>query len=142
MLNYTYRPNKMTMKPKLKALDKKLNIDPADPIEIKKIDINFNDDIHEDIFEDYKIIREHLINSIAVGETVLEEAVHDLRNNLSARTIEACATILKQVVDSSEKTMNLHEKMRKLLPKEKGKETGDDKKTLKANINDIIDAVD
>lgn len=129
-------------KPKLKALDKKLNIDPTESIKIKKINISFNDDLHEDIFEDYKIIREHLVNSIAVGETVLEEAVLDLRNNLSARTIEACSTILKTIVDSSEKVLNLHEKMRKILPKEEKEELVMDKKTLKANINDIIDAVD
>jgi len=124
---------------KIKQMEEKLDIEPLPPLEVKRININFSEDCHDDIHEDYKILRERLINSIAVGETVLEVATNDLQNNLSARTIEACSTILKTIVDSSEKVLNLHEKMLKFIPKEPKEAKETDKKTVTANINDILD---
>ena len=117
-------------------------------IEIEEIEIKFNDNIKDDIIDDYRYSRVKLVNMIQSAEGVLKHALIDMKNNPGPRPIEAFSGLLRAMNETSGKIFDLHEKMKKFQKEdEKDKNQKPEKddsgkpKTLKANINDIIDAM-
>lgn len=112
-------------------------------IEPEEFDVVFNDDKELDLDDDYKYTRRKIINIIQLGEAILNRSVKQLSVDCSARMIEATSSLIKIVNESHEKLFHVHEKMRKIKPKEESKTKELDKKTtIKATINDIIDQMD
>lgn len=111
-------------------------------IEIEEIEINFNDDIGDDIIEDYRYTRKKLINMIQSAEGVLKHALTDMKNNPGPRPVEAFSSLLKTMNETHKEIFSLHEKMKKINQKPKEQEVEDGKpKKLTATVNDIIDAM-
>lgn len=112
-------------------------------IEPEEFDVIFNDDKELDLDADYKYTRTKLINTIQLSEAILNRSVKQLKDDCSARMVEATSSLIKTINETHDRLFSVHEKMRKIKPKEESKTKESDKKTtIKATINDIIDQMD
>lgn len=112
-------------------------------IEPEEFDVIFNEDKELDLDADYQYTRRKLINTIQLSEAILNRSVKQLKDDCSARMIEATSSLIKTINETHDRLFSVHEKMRKIKPKEESKTKESDKKTtIKATINDIIDQMD
>jgi hypothetical protein len=129
----------------LTQFTKNLNIDEdkedLPEIEIDTIDVQFNNDVEDDITDDYKYSRKKLINVIQSAEGVMKHALMDMKNNPGPRPVEAFSTLIKVMNETHTNLMNLHEKMKKIKPS-KPIENNDKDKPIQSTINDIIDKIE
>jgi len=122
------------------TLDMGDDVESLPQIEIEEIDVIFNDNIDDDITDDYKYSRQKLMYAMTASEAVMKHALRDMSDNPGPRSVEAFSTLLKVTNEVCEKIFSLHEKMKKINPKKEQPVLDDDDKpkTMRATINDII----
>jgi len=121
------------------------DIESLPQIEINTDEVKFNDDIDDDITDDYKYSREKLMYAMSAIEAVMKHAITDMSNNPGPRPVEAFSSLIKTLNETSDRIFSLHEKMKKINPKKEEiieSDTNDAPKKIKATINDIIDGME
>lgn len=108
-------------------------------ITIEEPNVIFNDDIEKDLSDDYIYARKKLAYIMNACEAVLDHAINEIPNNPGPRPVEAVSSLIKTMNETCDRMLNLHEKMKKIKPKEEKIITSEDKTTIKTTINDIID---
>lgn len=132
------------------GIEEKLNIDGDEPTEEKLIieceEVEFDENNPDkDLVDDYVFIRRKLRYSVAACEAVLRGAMNDMGAFPGARSVEACATIIKTITECTSQLLDLHAKRKKTFmiqsPSEDEKSNGDDKeKSVKCRVDQIIGA--
>lgn len=112
-------------------------------IEIEEIDVKFNDNISDDITDDYKHSRIKLMYVMTAAEAVMKHSIKDMSENPGPRSVEAFSSLVKTMNETCDRIFSLHEKMKKINPKPESTSSKDDReKTVSATVNEIIDKLD
>lgn len=118
----------------------KLGLDPEDKIEIELDDINVSSNgTKEDAKQDYIKLRESLIASLIRSQEIIDHTARDIKQGSSAMMVQSLSQLIKGVGDTAKVVLELHEKIRKLDEVKEEDKTNVEKKTIKTNLNDIID---
>jgi len=116
-----------------------LGLDPEDKVEIELDDTSITSHgTKEDIKEDYIKLRESLIGSIIRSQEIIDVTAKEIKGGSSAMMVQSLSQLIKGVGDTAKVVLELHEKIRK-LDEVKEEEKPSEKKTIKTNLNDIID---
>lgn len=127
------------MKRKEKPMMDKLGLDPElePPIELEEINVVSKGSV-EDVKEDYEKLRESLISSIIRGNEAIDDVCIEIKKGSSAMMVTGLAALLKSSADSTKALLDLHKEIRLLEKKEESTDVTE-KKTVKTNLNDIIE---
>lgn len=134
----------------LNGVSKKMDIkDDFEPVELKPVECTFSEDPNDDLNEDYRFIRTKLRFAMAASEDVLMGALKQMRNDPSARIVEGCSAIIRTMGDCTKQILDLHQQKKKtiLLENKNSNDNIDEdngssedkKKSVKCNINEIIE---
>lgn len=125
---------------KHKGFEEVLGLEPAPEIELEEVHVESRG-THEDIKQDYELVREKIIFALERTSTVIDDAVKNIKTDPSARNVEAAAAALKVLTDNAKSLIEIHDAVRELAPQtEEGKES--DVKKVKGNLADIIKIVE
>jgi len=139
------------MKPNIAGIADILDID--DDLEIKELEIKeekfeFNDDYKLDISCDYEFVRTKLRKSIAICETVVGESLKSIAIDKSPKAIDACASVIKMMINASKELQEMHDKQLKINKKQESSkipangDADDDKGGVgEKTLNEIIEEI-
>jgi hypothetical protein len=93
----------------------------------------------EDAKEDYIKLRESLLSTVIRGNEIIDSVALEIKQGgSSAMMVQGMSQLLKTMTDASKAILDLHKEIR-ILDKDEEKPEATEKKTIKTNLNDIID---
>ena len=99
-----------------------------------------------DISCDYEFVRTKLRKSIAICETVVGESLKSIAIDKSPKAIDACASVIKMMINASKELQEMHDKQLKINKKQESSKvpTNDDIDPEKGGVgektlNEIIE---
>lgn len=108
------------------------NLEPTEkenlPEEYKEKTAVLFDNLERDLKSDYEKTRENLDELIQKGNNALDDILSIARESERGRDFEVAATLLKTIVDTNEKVIDLHKKVRDIA---NYKQQSDNKTTIK-----------
>lgn len=121
------------------SFDTQLGLDEEEKpvIELENINITSKGS-KDDIKEDYEKLRESLVGSLIRSQEVIDHVTIEIKQGSSAMMVQSLAQLIKGLGDTTKALLELHNQTRKLEPKVEN-DVPSEKKTIKTNINDIID---
>lgn len=109
------------------------------PITLQEVNVNSKGS-EFDLSDDYVKIRESTITTIVRTGEIIDEAAIAIKQSPNGMMVKAYADLVKSMKDNTMALIEMHREIRKLEEQNKKEEPKiEEKKTIKTNLNEIIE---